>query len=196
MARGKKSDSGSGSDLPEAEFGMQLRKRRHMLGLTLEDVAQRSGLGRSIISDIERDRVSPSIATLLKLCRALGLGLKDLFEERPSTLIRKDERQHVEFGGHGFRDFVLTPRNAMHILATWTELEPDATAGPDLYSLEANEELILVLSGELCVRFEDSEIIMQEGDALTFDPRRKRQISNNLSDETTTLLMVYAPPPF
>jgi transcriptional regulator with XRE-family HTH domain len=180
---------------PEAAFGKRLRARRQELGLTLEDVAKMSGLGRSFISEIERDLVSPSIASLLKLCRALGLGLRDLFDERTSTLIRKDQRHRVNLGGHGFTDYALTPRNAKHMLATWTELAPGATGGRDFYSLEADEELVLVLKGELRVEFEDESLVMKEGDALTLDARRKRIIANNREDEPATVVLVYVPPP-
>lgn len=180
---------------PEAAFGRKVRARRQELKLTLEDVAKLSGLGRSFVSEIERDMVSPSIASLLKLCRALGLGLRDLFDERPSALIRKAERRQVDLGGHGFVDYALTPRNSKHMLATWTELAPGASAGDDFYSLDADEELILVLRGAITVRFEDGVIEMQEGDALTLDPRRKRLLINPLENQTTVALMVYVPPP-
>ena len=180
----------------EAAFGRKIRARRQELGLTLVEVADKSGLGRSFVSEIERDQVSPSIASLLKLCRALGLGLRDLFDERPSALIRWSERRQVALGGHGFTDYALTPRNAKHMLATWTELAPDASAGDDYYALEADEELIVVIEGALTVRFEgEADIHMSTGDALTLDPRRKRLIFNALADKTTTVMMVYVPPP-
>lgn len=180
---------------PEAAFGRKVRARRQELNLTLAEVAEKSGLGRSFVSEIERDMVSPSIASLLKLCRALGLGLRDLFDERPSALIRKDERRQVDLGGHGFVDYALTPRNSKHMLATWTELAPGASGGDDFYSLDADEELILVLKGAITVRFEDEIIEMQEGDSLTLDPRRRRLLINPSDDETTVAVMVYVPPP-
>ena len=180
---------------PEAAFGRKVRARRQELQMTLAEVAEKSGLGRSFVGEIERDMVSPSIASLLKLCRALGLGLRDLFDEKPSALIRKSERQQVDLGGHGFVDYALTPRNSKHMLATWTELAPGASAGDDFYSLDADEELILVLKGAITVRFEDGDIEMAEGDSLTLDPRRKRLLVNPLQDQTTTAIMVYVPPP-
>lgn len=184
---------------PEVAFGRKVRARRQELGLTLVQIAEKSGLGRSFVSEIERDRVSPSIASLLKLCRALGWGLRDLFDEideKPSALIRHSERRKVDLGGHGFTDYALTPRNAKHMLATWTELAPGASAGDDFYSLEADEELIVVMEGALAVRFEDSEVHMEPGDALTLDPRRKRLLFNALPDKRTVVMMVYVPPPF
>ncbi len=180
---------------PEAAFGRKVRARRQELRLTLAEVAEKSGLGRSFVSEIERDMVSPSIASLLKLCRALGLGLRDLFDEKPTALIRKAERRQVDLGGHGFVDYALTPRNSKHMLVTWTEFAPGATAGDDFYSLDADEELILVLKGAITVRFEDEDIEMAEGDALTFDPRRKRLLTNPLKNQPAVALMVYVPPP-
>lgn len=179
----------------EAAFGRKVRARRQELGMTLADVAEKSGLGRSFVSEIERDLVSPSIASLLKLCRALGLGLRDLFDEKPSALIRRSERRKVDLGGHGFVDYALTPRGSKHMLATWTELEPGATAGDDFYTLDADEALILVLQGALTVRFEDGDIELAEGDALTLDPRRRRMLFNPSDLEPTLALMVYVPPP-
>ena len=181
----------------EAAFGKRLRMRRQELGLTLEATATRSGLGRSFISEIERDLVSPSIASLLKLCRALDLGLNDLFDERPSTLIRWEDRRRVQLGGHGFTDYALTPRHSRRMLATWTELAPGAYAGKDYYTLEAEEELILVLEGELKVQFEDEPegIVLAKGDALTLNPRKRRMIGNNLKDRKTVAILVYTPPP-
>jgi transcriptional regulator with XRE-family HTH domain len=179
----------------EAALGRKVRLRRKELGMTLAEVAEKSGLGRSFISEIERDLVSPSIASLLKLCRTLGLGLRDLFEEKPAKLIRKSERRQVDLGGHGFVDYALTPRNSKNMLATWTELAPGATGGNDFYSLDADEELVIVLNGALKIRFEDGDIDMGEGDALTLDPRRRRLMLNPLQDQTTTAIMIYVPPP-
>lgn len=179
----------------EAALGRKVRSRRKELGMTLAEVAEKSGLGRSFISEIERDLVSPSIASLLKLCRTLGFGLRDLFEEKPAKLIRKSERRQVDLGGHGFVDYALTPRNSKNMLATWTELAPGATGGNDFYSLDADEELVIVLNGALKIRFEDGDIDMGEGDALTLDPRRRRLMLNPLQDQTTTAIMIYVPPP-
>ena len=112
----------------------------------LVEVAEKSGLGRSFVSEIERDQVSPSIASLLKQSRALGLGLRDLFDERPSALIRWSERRRVDLGGHGFTDYALTPRNATHMLATWAELAPDASAGSSSTRFRPGRQPVMMVS--------------------------------------------------
>jgi len=180
-----------------ARSGVRTQGSRPTQG-TGHDACRGGGKKRAWPQLRQRDRAGhgvPSIASLLKLCRAHGLGLRDQYDEKPSALIRREERRQVDLGGHGFIDYALTPRNSKHMLATWTELAPGASAGDDFYSLDADEELILVLRGSITVHFEDGSIEMLEGDALTLDPRRKRLLVNPLQDQTTIALMVYVPPP-
>lgn len=52
------------------------RPRRKFLEMTLEQVAERSGLGKSTISDIERGKQSPSIENMSKLAKALDMDFE------------------------------------------------------------------------------------------------------------------------
>src|SRR5580658_4878400 len=59
-------------------FGQVIRQARKAAGLTLEELAERSGLGVRTISDIERGRTTrPRSATVSLLCPPLGLPLPD-----------------------------------------------------------------------------------------------------------------------
>jgi transcriptional regulator with XRE-family HTH domain len=69
--------------LPEphepSHIGPRLRAQREHLGLSLRELARRIGVSASLISQIERDKVNPSVSTLYSLVRELGLGMGDLF---------------------------------------------------------------------------------------------------------------------
>lgn len=63
-----------------------IKQRRHKLELSLREVGEKTGLSTSYISDLERGRVSPSLPSYIKLCRALdvkdlGYYLKDELKE-------------------------------------------------------------------------------------------------------------------
>ena len=77
-------------------FGEKLRSVREHKGYTLKVVAQKAGVSESLVSQIERNHVSPAIDTLLALADVLDINLEFLFEEyrkeRPVTVIRSDER--------------------------------------------------------------------------------------------------------
>ncbi len=53
-------------------LGTELRKARQKAGLTQEQVAARARISREYVSQLERDRQSPTVETLLRVCRILG----------------------------------------------------------------------------------------------------------------------------
>lgn len=69
-------------ELPErSRIGERLREARQRQGLTIREVAQRLEVSSSLISQIERDKVTPSVSTLWGLVTVLGLTMGDLFSE-------------------------------------------------------------------------------------------------------------------
>jgi transcriptional regulator with XRE-family HTH domain len=64
-----------------SQIGERLREARQSQGLTARDVAKRVGVSPSLISQIERDKVNPSVSTLWGLVTVLGLTMSDLFSE-------------------------------------------------------------------------------------------------------------------
>jgi transcriptional regulator with XRE-family HTH domain len=64
-----------------SQIGERLREARQSQGLTARDVAKRVGVSPSLISQIERDKVNPSVSTLWALVTVLGLTMSDLFSE-------------------------------------------------------------------------------------------------------------------
>ena len=55
------------------KFGEKLRIVRERKGMTLKEVARQAGVSESLISQIERNRVSPSIDTLLQIADVLEI---------------------------------------------------------------------------------------------------------------------------
>src|SRR3954468_8249070 len=69
-------------ELPEhSRIGERLRAERQRKGLTVREIARRVGVSPSLISQIERDKVNPSVGTLWGLVTVLGLPMSDLFPE-------------------------------------------------------------------------------------------------------------------
>jgi transcriptional regulator with XRE-family HTH domain len=62
-------------------LGKALRLRRHAAGFTQEKLAERPDLSTVFISRIERGKESPSVDSLVKLARALGVRVRDLVTE-------------------------------------------------------------------------------------------------------------------
>ncbi len=176
-------------------FGNMLRGRRRSLNLTLNDVAERTGLTKGFLSDIERDKTSPSVASLVSLCDALNMPVGDLFTTTRNVLVRADERQPIKFGGIGVSDHLLTPSHGVRMQAIWSEIAPGGTAGEQLYSLRSEEELVLVIRGDLTLNIEGVETILHPGDSISFDPRLPHSFHNPSQDVGTAAVFILTPPP-
>jgi transcriptional regulator with XRE-family HTH domain len=66
-------------------LGDELRKAREAAGLTQERLAFKAGVHRTYVSLLERNRKSPTLDVLSRLCKALGV--------RASTIIARVERR-------------------------------------------------------------------------------------------------------
>lgn len=65
----------------EKSFGQVLKKIRKEQGLSQEELAFKASLHRTYISDLERDRKSPSLRTMEKLAEVLGLSMLELIRQ-------------------------------------------------------------------------------------------------------------------
>ena len=81
----------------EPDLGLTIRRLRESRQLSLKEVAARSGLTQSFLSQVERNLTSPSVASLRKVAQAFGVPLTKLFQGpvRPENrVVRRAERRH------------------------------------------------------------------------------------------------------
>ena len=83
---------------------IRLKLLRKKLGVTLEALAEKSGMTKSYLSKVERGLNTPSIATALKLAKALNVKVEELFSEDKVSLdsyslVRSHERQPLGASG-------------------------------------------------------------------------------------------------
>ena len=72
-------------DVMALEIGGKIKSLRQDRNYTLQDLTDKTGLSKPLISQIENNRVVPPVATLLKLARALALpsNCSKIFELNP-----------------------------------------------------------------------------------------------------------------
>jgi transcriptional regulator with XRE-family HTH domain len=97
----KDSSGMSGGDaVIEQHIARRIRQLRSDRSLTLQQVSERTGLSRSLLSKIQNCIVSPPIATLSKLATALGVPIAEFFEtdetEPGGIFFPKEKRKHVD----------------------------------------------------------------------------------------------------
>ena len=193
--RGTKKTSKLQVDSAPMLVGAKLRERRRHLNLTLQEVADRVGVTKGFLSEIERDRAAPSVATLLKLRDALSLSVATLFHSAIPQVVRHQARVPIPYGGIGMTCALVSPENAHRVIAIHAEFKPGGNSGPEPHSLDSDEEIILILDGALEVTISGEVHRLQAGDSITFDPRVPHMYRNPSSQKITRTLCIIAPPP-
>ena len=87
MSKPAASSSSFERGLEGSKVGHRLRAERERLGIGLRELARRVGVSPSLVSQIELDRVNPSVGTLYAIVTELGMTMSDVFGERPEERI-------------------------------------------------------------------------------------------------------------
>lgn len=153
---------------PAVLIGAKLRNARKLRGLTLDQVAQAAGLTKGFVSRLERDDVSPSVASLVAVCEVLGLRVGELFDPPQTAVIRAGEGRRINFGGEGALERLVTPGTQGALEVIHSVIEPGGTGGEELYVLACDAECAFVLSGNVEVVVEGGSETLGPGDAMTF----------------------------
>jgi len=154
--------------MDDARVGAQLRAARLAARKSMAEVAEEAGLTKGFLSKLERDLANVSVASLIRLCDALGVSVGSLFQPSKGEVVRADERPTINFGGTGIKEYLLTPVHERRVQAILSDLEPGGGSGDEPYALPADVELVFILAGRLEITIEGELIILEEGDAFTF----------------------------
>ena len=175
-----------------AAIGKRLRAVRQAQQLTLDDVAQASGLSKGFISRVERDMTSISVASLLAFCEVLSLPIGSLFESTEVHVVRRGTGPHINLGGTGAEEWLITPRDENRVQVVRSSYTGGGDGGPELYTINSDVEVLHVLSGAMTLRFSDREWELQAGDSVTFNAREPHSW-HAYEEEGAEVLWVLAP---
>lgn len=174
-------------------IGGRLRAARKDRGLSLAALADRSGLTKGFLSEVERDLTSPSVGSLLRVCAALDLPIGDLFDADQGPVVRAAERTPVAFGGQGVDEFQLTPAGERRLLVLQSDIAPSGGSGDEPYSLASEAEFVHVLQGTLDIEVEGTRFRLAAGDSMTFDAAAPHSWGNPSRSQPTRVLWVLVP---
>jgi transcriptional regulator with XRE-family HTH domain len=152
-------------------IGERVRQHRTTRGWTLDELADRSGVSRRMVINIEHGEGNPSIATLLRISDALGVGLPVLVDvERPVGLtVTPAGRAPVLWRGPvGGRAVLVAGTEPPDVVELWDwTLEPGEAHATEAHSA-GTRELLHVLAGEVDLRVGNRTERLGVGDSAAF----------------------------
>jgi transcriptional regulator with XRE-family HTH domain len=152
------------------DVGTTIRDLRNQRRLKIADIAERTGLTISHVSQIERGVANPSLSSLTKIAEALEVPIAHLFHEKPSmfSVVRAGERKKI---------FYDHPSGLIELLAGGQEQDPigvyfgyimDKELGQN-YVPHGGKEFFYIMEGEMEVHLGDDVVSLKQGDSIFFD---------------------------
>ena len=170
-------------DFEPSKIGGRLREERERRGISLRELARRVGGSPSLVSQIELDRVNPSVSTLWAIVTELGMTMSDVFGEAapeptqvaPSEgdedgiVARPDTRRVINLAS-GVRWERLTPHSDPDVEFLYVVYPVGAESSPeDALVTHGGREYGYVTSGTLGVRVGFDEYELGPGASIVFD---------------------------
>ena len=190
---------------PGFDIGARLREARTARRLSQRELARTSGVTNGLISQIEQNHSSPSVASLKRILDAIPLSLAEFFAqdfENPARIFfRADELRELNpqkvFHGGGVSGGISlrqVGQGGGAIQMLHERYEPGADTGVEKYS-HNSEEAGIVISGLIEVTVGEATALLGPGDAYIFDSRIPHRFRNPGKD-VCILVSACSPPSF
>ena len=185
--------------------GLKIKGLRESKNLSVEEIAERSGLTVEQINSIENDVNLPSLGPLIKIARALGVRLGTFMDdndalgpvvtrakdrERDSSISfsngATDARKHMEYHP------LAQQKAGRHMEPFIIDINPETT--PE-YKLSAHEgeEFIYVMQGEVEIVYGKETYNLKEGDSIFYDSIVNHHVHGAPGKSAKILAVVYIP---
>ncbi|SDP21257.1 helix-turn-helix domain-containing protein [Desulforhopalus singaporensis] len=180
------------------KFGHKLREVRERKGYTLKDVATRAEVSESLVSQIERNKVSPSIDTLLLIADILDVDYEYLFndyrQKRKVSIVRKLKRGTIRRDKVAFHQLSVNDGavrdSAIEVFLL--EIDPGGEKGDRQYG-HAGMEFGIILEGSAELLYGHEQYFLAAGDSVYF-PSDMPHLLKNTGSTLLQAIWVISPP--
>ena len=165
--------------MEKIEIGKKIKEIRENKGISLQELSKLTGFSSAILSQIENHLESPSLGTLFKIAKALGVDIGEFFGvecSNPYAIIKKGEGEKVaRFAskdgitryGYTYMSLGMGKKNRK-LEPFIVILEPETIKNKQPYAHEG-EEFIYVLEGKVEITLGENKDILEPGDSIYYD---------------------------
>jgi len=188
--------------------------------MTLKQLAEKTQLSISLLSEIERGLAQPSMSSLRKIARAMGLSLFNFVEDsadpgghhsgqalqlrrrgsaahyaKDIAVVRAGKRKKLMYPGFPALFELLTPDLNRLIQIMYGTFEPGFESGPEPIRDPPGEKCAFILRGCLEMKIAETTLLLQEGDAVYY-PSDSPVLLRVIGEEPCHSILVMTPPTF
>ena len=175
-------------------IGQRLRDLRAERDLSLDELARRSGVSKSMLSQIEQNKANPTVALVWKIARALDVDLFHVIggEGRPARfdLTARENAPVLADAEAGYTIQILSPLELVETLELyWLKLAPGASLD-SMPHVAHTEEFATVLKGRVEVVSSGRSATLRKGDTLRYHADCQHHIRNRARGSSEVYLVV------
>lgn len=186
-------------------IGKKIKNFRESQQISIEDMAERSGLSREQIERIEDNTDFPSLAPLIKIARVLGVRLGTFLDDQValgpviSRKTGKNSANSISFSNNATQSrkhmsyrSLSQDKSGRHMEPFLVDIAP--SKGVDfILSTHEGEEFIYVLCGVIEINYGKNTYILEEGDSIYYDSIVEHHVHAANGDAARILGIIYTP---
>ncbi|MBB6107513.1 helix-turn-helix domain-containing protein [Mucilaginibacter lappiensis] len=180
------------------KISYRLKEIRKDKRITIQELADKAGVSKGLISQIENNRTIPSLPVLMNIVQSLNLDLTEFFKDLSSKghqekvfVIRSSEYSPIQKeASKGFSYQRMLTRNIQGGPVDFVLLELKKGARRNKMVVTDAFEYKYLIKGRIDYLIEDKNYILEEGDSIFFDGRLGHSLSN-IGDSQAIMLVVY-----
>lgn len=177
------------------EIGANLKRERLRRQWSLTRLAAESGISKAMLSQIEANKVNPTVATVWKISCALKVGMEQLISggtgrRKKFELRRNSELLKLDAAGDGTVFEVLTPPALADSLELYIVRMAPAAFHSSAAHTAGSEEIVAVLGGSVTVAAGEDSADLAAGDVITYQSDQSHSLRNSADSEAELLMLV------
>ncbi len=172
-------------------IGKRIRKARLNKKITLDTMANETGMSKAFIKKIEGGDQRPSVGTLLQISRILHIDSSFLLKEQDDNIEKRAKAYTKRTDNYAYTPLTPNAENK-HLKAFKIIVEAGKVHGGVGFQHEG-EEFVYVLKGKVEVKVGDNVNKLKAGNSLHFNSGIKHDLVNTGKTDAQLVVVVYAP---
>lgn len=176
-------------------ISMNLKRIREDKKVSLDKVAQMTGVSKSMLGQIERGESNPTITTLWKIANGLKVSFASLINQPQSdtVIVTKEDIETLTEDNGKYKAYPFFPyEDGRRFEVYGIEIEKGGYLSAEPHGQETHE-FIIVFDGEITIRVENEEYTVKKGESIRFRADKPHSYHNSGGGLTRASMVIYYP---